>query len=165
MSKESKTARASAVTAKVEKKVISDEQYIKNLRNDLDAKLYVSQEGARALLGAYDKLLDYTRSVEQRNLDNSGYAESLVKLATYLSDTFPNDFNNTFDKAVASSLGQVAQQAVLIFKDLLLANKNLAALVRSLDAELKASEPTEGVYPPVPESTATGIEIAQRLDP
>ena len=70
MSKESKTARASmsAGQAKTEKKVISDEQYIKNLRYDTENGLYVAQEGAKALLREYDKLLAYTKGVEQNAL-------------------------------------------------------------------------------------------------
>ena len=52
----SKTARASMVTGPVTKTVIPDEVYIKNLRNDVASGLYVAQEGAKALLRAYDKL-------------------------------------------------------------------------------------------------------------
>lgn len=57
MSKVSKTARASMAQTVGEKKVISDEVYVKNLRNDVASGLYVAQEGAKALLRAYDAAL------------------------------------------------------------------------------------------------------------
>lgn len=63
MSKTSKTARASMGVVVKEKKVIPDEVYIKNLRIDLESGLYVAQEGARALLRAYDTAL--ANSAEQ----------------------------------------------------------------------------------------------------
>ena len=59
MGKISKTARAAmkAVEAGQQKKkeIIPDEEYIRLLRIDLTSGLYVSQEGARALLREYDK--------------------------------------------------------------------------------------------------------------
>jgi hypothetical protein len=53
---ESKTARASAVKEKTDKKVISDEELIRNLRIEVDSNIYPSQQGTLALLRAYDSL-------------------------------------------------------------------------------------------------------------
>lgn len=64
MSKVSKTARASAGVVVKETKVISDETYIKSLRNDLESGLYVAQEGARALLRAYDTLYKNNQALD-----------------------------------------------------------------------------------------------------
>lgn len=50
-----KAAAAAAAMNQGNKKVITDEQYIKNLRNDLASGLYVTQEGARALLRRFDQ--------------------------------------------------------------------------------------------------------------
>jgi hypothetical protein len=54
VSKVSKTAKASTVTAPKETATITDEQYVKNLRDDLAQHIHVTQEGARALLRSYD---------------------------------------------------------------------------------------------------------------
>lgn len=72
MSKVSKTARASAVSSVGEKKVISDEVYIKNLRNDVASGIYVSQEGAKALLRAYDAALV---TINELNVQVNGVVE------------------------------------------------------------------------------------------
>jgi len=55
----SKTARASmnAGANVKEKKVISDEEYISNLRYDVSNGIHATQEGAKALLRAYDAML------------------------------------------------------------------------------------------------------------
>ena len=57
MSKVSKTARASAVQTAGQKTIITDDVYIKNLRNDVASGLHVVQEGAKALLRAHDVAL------------------------------------------------------------------------------------------------------------
>ena len=54
MSKESKTARASAVKEVGTKIVISDTELIRQLRISLAQGLHVTQQGAAALLRAYD---------------------------------------------------------------------------------------------------------------
>lgn len=67
MSKVSKTARASAGVIVKEKQVIPDEVYIKNLRIDLKSGLYVAQEGARALLRAFDAALVHIVELTNKN--------------------------------------------------------------------------------------------------
>lgn len=73
MSKESKTgkkaAQAAAAMAQKDKKVITDEKYIEELRYSLANGLYVAQEGARALLREYDKLLVFYKGLEENLLD------------------------------------------------------------------------------------------------
>jgi hypothetical protein len=54
MSNVSKTAKASMVTEHVEKKVISDEELVRQARIHLSSGLHISQEMGRALLTAYD---------------------------------------------------------------------------------------------------------------
>ncbi len=67
---ESKTARAArkAVEGSIitKKEVISDEEYLRQLRIDLSSGIYVSQEGARALLRLYDVALARIAELEKR---------------------------------------------------------------------------------------------------
>lgn len=90
MSKVSKTARASAGMMHTEKKVIPDEVYIKNLRNDLDSGLYVAQEGARTLLRAYDaalaKLTEMTDSLKIAAAENHAIQESEQALKAQVAE-------------------------------------------------------------------------------
>ena len=82
MSKLSKTARASMAQTVGQKVVISDETYVKNLRDDLANKRYVAQEGARALLRAHDVALTTIGELnEQVNLlqIDSKSQENLIK--------------------------------------------------------------------------------------
>jgi len=143
MSKESKTARASlkAGQVKTEVKVISDEQYIKNLRSDLENGLYVAQEGARALLRSYDALssqLNLEQSelgllkvseCEQReraDLLQVQFDAAIGSLAQFIVETFPNDYVEGAD---------VVETAIQIFKDLLQANEGVSSLARKLAQE------------------------------
>lgn len=59
MAAPSKTARQAmnAGATVREKKVISDEEYVKNLRYDVSNGIHATQEGAKALLRSYDALL------------------------------------------------------------------------------------------------------------
>lgn len=68
----SKTARASMVKTVSEKIVISDEEHIKNLRNDIASALHVTQEGAKALLRAYDRALV---TINELNIQDAALAE------------------------------------------------------------------------------------------
>lgn len=98
MSKVSKTARASMGSGLVikEKKVIPDEVYIKNLRIDLDSGLYVAQEGARALLRAYDSLLN-----------DVSLKEALANKAIENEALYKN--NQALDAELQAALKQVAE--------------------------------------------------------
>jgi hypothetical protein len=58
MGKESKTARASQVTTKVEKKVIPDDVLVRDLRNHRASALYPTVPQVDALLRTYDGLID-----------------------------------------------------------------------------------------------------------
>ena len=82
MSKTSKTARASMVIGPVGKTVISDEVYVKNLRNDVGSGLYVAQEGAKALLRSYDAALitinELNEHVNNLEADKTN-SENLIK--------------------------------------------------------------------------------------
>lgn len=66
MSKLSKTARASMAQTVGEKKVISDSDYIKNLRYDVNNNIHATQEGAKALLRAYDASLTEIKLLTDR---------------------------------------------------------------------------------------------------
>lgn len=82
MSKVSKTARASMAQTVGTKAVISDEVYIKNLRNDVNSGLYVAQEGAKALLRAYDASLNTIGELNEHvnNLEaDATNSERLIK--------------------------------------------------------------------------------------
>lgn len=104
MSKTSKTARASAVADRFEKKVIPDEVYIKNLRNDLDSGLYVAQEGARALLRAYDQALGW---VNEANDKLGGAEKTLANKVIENEALYKN--NQALTAELQAALSQVSK--------------------------------------------------------
>jgi hypothetical protein len=75
----SKTARASMVQTVGEKKVISDADYIKNLRYDVNNGIHATQEGAKALLRAYDALLPVNDELVTAKAENSKLRGELLK--------------------------------------------------------------------------------------
>ncbi|HXQ38141.1 MAG TPA: hypothetical protein VN843_29320 [Anaerolineales bacterium] len=75
----SKTARASMVQTVGEKKVISDEVYVKNLRYDVNNGIHATQEGAKALLRAYDALLPVNDELVAVRAENANLRVALVK--------------------------------------------------------------------------------------
>ena len=66
MSKVSKTARASMAQTVGTKAIIPDEVYIKNLRYDVSNGIHATQEGAKALLRAYDAALARVADLESQ---------------------------------------------------------------------------------------------------
>lgn len=76
-----KAAQAAAAMNQSAKKVISDEQYVKNLRDDLANARYVAQEGARALLRVYDVAVSELALAIKAN---EGLAERNADLTTNL---------------------------------------------------------------------------------
>ncbi len=98
MSKESKTARASAVKTVGEKKVIPDADLIKGLRNDRASKLYPTVQGTDALLRQYDLLLAQVIGLETTVLEyvaRDAAAADLVKKAPF-ADQIP-EYNPKWD--------------------------------------------------------------------
>lgn len=104
MSKVSKTARASAGVAVKEKTVISDEVYIKNLRIDLESGLYVAQEGARALLRAYDESL----AAEKRLTETLAGSESALCNKVIENEALYKN-NQALDAELQAALKQVTE--------------------------------------------------------
>lgn len=77
----SKTARASMVQTVGEKKAISDEAYIKDLRNNIASAIHVTQESAKALLRAYDKLqAEFDTTLKNATEQVTATAEVTVQL-------------------------------------------------------------------------------------
>lgn len=131
MSKVSKTARASAGMVVREVKVIPNEVYIKNLRIDLESGLYVAQEGARALLRAYDTAI--ANSVEQVLATNS---EREQRLALEKS-------NLALDAELKAALSQIET----LTQDLEISARNAAELKERIrDLELAAEEAAYDEY-------------------
>lgn len=167
MSKESKTARASmnAGQNKAEKKVISDEQYVKNLRYDVENGLYVAQEGAKALLRSYDgvlarikvlgNFLDEAQIVPvSADVDVVDTAIRIIRVLQVANAELA-EANARVDVTVdqVGSLAQfimetfpydyvegavVTDTAIQIFKDLLQANAGISELARKLAADNEA---------------------------
>jgi hypothetical protein len=167
MSKESKTARASmaAGQAKVEKKVLSDADLIKNLRLEVSSGLYPTIQGSHALLREYDKLLEYANGLEKNVWKLQGEADQLkaeigelrvsiasleeqlnwftgrtASLGQFIMETFPNDYVEGED---------ITETAIQIFKDLLQANEGVSSLARKLASELeeRSAPPTAIEHP------------------
>lgn len=89
MSKVSKTARASMAQTVGEKKVIPDDVYIKNLRYDVNNNIHATQEGAKALLRAYDlalaeinqlteKLSGAESALNDKTIENEGQYKEIL---------------------------------------------------------------------------------------
>lgn len=80
MSKVSKTAKASEVQVKHEKKVISDEELIRQLRLDRESHIYPSTQGADALLRAYDVSLEAIKAITESHKNVVEQREQLEQL-------------------------------------------------------------------------------------
>lgn len=61
-----KAAAAAAAMNQKDKKVITDEQYIKDVRYNLENCIHVTQEGTRALLRQYDAILAELKIAQEK---------------------------------------------------------------------------------------------------
>lgn len=99
----SKTARASMVQTVGEKKVIPDEVYIRNLRYDVNNGIHATQEGAKALLRAYDAALNTIGELNERvnllEIDGKSQ-ESLIKDLIAAKDKLQAEFDTLLKNAV-----------------------------------------------------------------